>query len=638
MKMVKRRIAVSFLIIVAMIVTLIPATAFGATAPVGTVKSVWYGATSNNPLETIDYTYQADGKFKMKLHFDTNIYQGTQSTWIKDVTKWRVIVMDDNGDDANATVYANHQGDLYDSNGKLQKEVIVTSEGRPNVAPNANIKIRLYFVKSTNPEVVNDQYKSLIWRKITTPEVPTITDSGTDGTGGDGGTGSVTPSNPGTSTDENLFQKHIGYTRIEKNDGQGNEWKDYYADFTAKNGPASGEFLWAVKYEKSASDKTPIYGGPSITNKVQALVYGPKNKIELTESESSHTWAVVSASTSAKAKEKALKIFTNGKGTTFKLEKTGIISSCMPYAPKSVSQSGRLDGFTANVQASTYGTAVSGTTFGLDVYNYTPGKGEGTLYTTYPVTEKSYWKNISVSGMMPGTSKSFSFHPYRIDTDGTRYESWDGRHFTFKSLDYTASSISVVKQKSGKVRITVKIPTAQAAKGISKIYVYRGSSLIKSFTTTGKSSVSFTYNKKNAIKYKYKVKTVYAKKTSINKTSETKGASTNQWTRPGFINPNIDKITPYKTATFVPWKLSYYNGKMKVTGYIVNNRLFKLKKYKFNVKITSGGKSMGSKTVTYKNIKPYAKKKVTITIKTKKYPDFVNASKGWKVKNKSTKW
>lgn len=632
MKMVKQRIAVSFLIITAMIMTLFPATAFGAVAPAGTTKTVKYRATSNTPLETIDYTYQTDGKFKMKFHFDISIYQGTQSTLLKDATKWRVIVMSDNGDDADATYYANHQGDLYDSNGKLQEEVVVTSDGRPNVAPNSNIKIRLYFVKSTTPEVVTDQYNSFIWRKITTPAAPTVTDPGT------GGTGSVMPSNPGTSTGENLLQKHIGYTRVEKSDGQGNEWKDYYADFVAKSEPSSGEFLWAVKYEKSAPDKTPIYGGPSTTNRVQALVYGPKNKIELTETEESHTWAVVSAKTAAEAKTKALKIFTNGKGSTFKLEKTGIISSCMPYAPKSVSQSSRLDGFTANVQASTYGTAVSGTTFGLDVYNYTPGKGEGTLYKTYPVTEKDYWKNISVSGMLPGTSKTFSFHPYRIDIDGTRYESWDGRHYTFKSLDYTASSISVVKQKSGKVRITVKIPTAQAVKGVSKVYVYRCNSLIKSFTTTGKSSVSFTYNKKNAIKYKYKVKTVYGKKTSINKTSAAKGASTNQWTRPGFINPNIDKITKYRTATFVPWKLSYYNGKMKVTGYIVNNRVFKLKKYKFNVKVTSGGKSMGSKTVTYKNIKPYAKKKVTITIKTKKYPDFVNASRGWKVKNKSTKW
>lgn len=632
MKMVRRRAAMSFLIIIAMVMTLIPVASFGAAAPAGTVKTVWCGATKNTPLETIDYTYQADGKFKMTFHFDTSIYQGTQSTWLKDATKWRVIVMDDNEDDMDATCYANHQGDLYDSNGKLLEEVTVTSDGRPNVAPNTKIKIRLYFVKSLTPEVVTNQYDSFIWRVITTPDAPTAPDPGTGGTGE---SGSTTPS---ISTDENLFQSHSGYTGIDKTDESGNNWRDYYADFTAKRGPATGESLWAVKYDKTASDKTPIYGGPSNTNKVRALVYGPKNNITLTQSDSSHTWAVVSAKTSAEAKTKALKIFTNGKGSTFKLDPVGIILNHMPYAPKSISQTQRLDGFTANVQANTYGLATTGTKMGLDVYNYTPGQGEGTLYKTYPVTEKDYWKNISVSGLLPGTSKSFSFHPYRIDPDGTRYELWDGSYRTFKSLDYKESSISVVKQKSNKVRITVKIPTAQSAKGISKVYVYRGSSLIKSFTTTGKSSVSFTYNKKNAIKYKYKVKNVYAKKTSISKTSAAKGASANQWTRPGYINPNINAITKYKTATFVPWKLSYYNGKMKVTGYIVNNRVFKLKKYKFNVKVTSGGKSMGSKTVTYKNIKPYAKKKVTITIKTKKYPDFVNAGRGWKVKNKSTKW
>ena len=47
---------------------------------------------------------------------------------------------------------------------------------------------------------------------------------------------------------------------------------------------------------------------------------------------------------------------------------------------------------------------------------------------------------------------------------------------------------------------------------------------------------------------------------------------------------------------------------------------------------------IATKTVTYKNIKKYAKKKVTITIKTKKKPDFVNYSAGWGTSNVSTKW
>ena len=75
-----------------------------------------------------------------------------------------------------------------------------------------------------------------------------------------------------------------------------------------------------------------------------------------------------------------------------------------------------------------------------------------------------------------------------------------------------------------------------------------------------------------------------------------------------------------------------------MTGYIVNNRMFTLKKYKFKVEAYNDGKKVASKTVTYKNIKKYAYKKVTITMKTKKAPDFVNKGAGWSVTNLVTKW
>ena len=104
------------------------------------------------------------------------------------------------------------------------------------------------------------------------------------------------------------------------------------------------------------------------------------------------------------------------------------------------------------------------------------------------------------------------------------------------------------------------------------------------------------------------------------------------------MNSNIDQITPYRTAKFVPWQISYYDKKIKVTGYIVNNRMFKMKKYKFKVYVYNNNKKIATKTVTYKNIKKYAKKKVTITIKTKKKPDFVNYSTGWGTSSISTKW
>lgn len=78
--------------------------------------------------------------------------------------------------------------------------------------------------------------------------------------------------------------------------------------------------------------------------------------------------------------------------------------------------------------------------------------------------------------------------------------------------------------------------------------------------------------------------------------------------------------------------------KVTVTGYIANNRIFKLKSYKFKVTVSSKGSKIATKTVTYKNIKPYAIKKVSFTMSTKKYPDFRNNSAGWSVRNVSTKW
>lgn len=77
---------------------------------------------------------------------------------------------------------------------------------------------------------------------------------------------------------------------------------------------------------------------------------------------------------------------------------------------------------------------------------------------------------------------------------------------------------------------------------------------------------------------------------------------------------------------------------VKITGYIVNNRLFTLKNYKFKVTSYCNDKKVVSKKVSYKNIKQYGYKKVTITMKTKKTPDFVNNSRGWATSNIKTDW
>lgn len=111
-----------------------------------------------------------------------------------------------------------------------------------------------------------------------------------------------------------------------------------------------------------------------------------------------------------------------------------------------------------------------------------------------------------------------------------------------------------------------------------------------------------------------------------------------KYKRQGWINPNINAITPYATATFVPWEMSYYNGKVTVTGYVVNNRIFKLKTYKVKVGVGVDNKIYASTTKTYKNVKDSTIKKVKFSFKSKKALDFVNNSPTWSVRTLKSVW
>lgn len=88
----------------------------------------------------------------------------------------------------------------------------------------------------------------------------------------------------------------------------------------------------------------------------------------------------------------------------------------------------------------------------------------------------------------------------------------------------------------------------------------------------------------------------------------------------------------------VPWEMSYYNGKVTVTGYVVNNRIFKLKTYKVKVGVGVDNKIYASTTKTYKNVKDSTIKKVTFSFKSKKALDFVNNSPTWSVRTLKSVW
>ena len=150
--------------------------------------------------------------------------------------------------------------------------------------------------------------------------------------------------------------------------------------------------------------------------------------------------------------------------------------------------------------------------------------------------------------------------------------------------------------------------------------------------------MTFVYSGSKASTSSYKVKAVCAKNTKITKTSKAKKPVASKYKRQGWINPNINAITPYATATFVPWEMSYYNGQVTVTGYVVNNRIFKLKTYKVKVGVGVDNKIYASTTKTYKNVKDSTIKKVKFSFKSKKALDFVNNSPTWSVRTLKSVW
>lgn len=250
----------------------------------------------------------------------------------------------------------------------------------------------------------------------------------------------------------------------------------------------------------------------------------------------------------------------------------------------------------------------------------------------------NYQRSFKLTGLKPGTAKHYTVHLIRTDSSGTEYEYIDNQYWTLKSASFKTPSVSGVKFAPKKAKLIINVPSTQAGKGLSTMYVYKGNKKIKTIKSNGKTRITFVYSGSKASASSYKVKAVCAKNTKITKTSKAKKPVASKYKRQGWINPNINAITPYATATFVPWEMSYYNGKVTVTGYVVNNRIFKLKTYKVKVGVGVDNKIYASTTKTYKNVKDSTIKKVKFSFKSKKALDFVNNSPTWSVRTLKSVW
>lgn len=590
----KRRTIRRLLIATAFALLMIPASV--SADVVGKKITEPYKPDKENPLEKIEYTYRSDGKFDMALTFNIADYY---SMWEVDNAQEYVLEVRSKTQNNQLIGYQIiNSPDIQELNGKLVYD-FKNAQKVPVVRPGEELSINFEFFSDYN----NDQYANygqyFYPRTVVVPEAP----------------------NP------NLLEGMTGYGQVEKMDSDGTEYTEVYATFRGTQGPNAGETLYAYNLD----DKS-IYGS-SKSRTVKVWIYRDKIRPFNIADQSPRRWMLVSAkdpNTAAQIAEASA-----SHATSLAFDSPAKISLEMEDVYRFGSTSTRYDQATVAVYKNKNNN--TGYANGVEIYNYVKGKGEADLYQEFRFDSGKDHGKFTITGLLPGTTRYYTVHTIRYK-NGLEYNYWDGYYYTVRTENFKAPGFSSVKMGPKQVKMLIKVPEDQRAKGLSTMYVYRGSKKIKTIKSNGKATITFTYSAKKANSYKYKVKAVCAKKTSITKSTSAKKPKSNTYKRPGRLNSNINQITPYATAKFVPWQISYYDKKIKVTGYIVNNRMFKMKKYKFKVYVYNNNKKIATKTVTYKKIKKYAKKKVTITIKTKKKPDFVNYSTGWGTSNVSTKW
>lgn len=583
----KRRTIRRLLIATAFALLMIPASV--SADVVGKKITQKYTPNKQNPLSKIEYTYRSDGKFDMVLTFD--IFAAEYAVLhVNDARDYALEIRSKTQNNQLIGSQIINAPDIRKLNGKLVYD-FKDAQKVPIVRPEEELSISFKFY--------SDYYKTFQPRTVRAPEAP----------------------NP------NLLEGMTGYGQVEKMAPDGTEYTEVYATFRGTQGPDAGEKLWAYNL-----DDQKIYGSSS-SRTVKIWIY--RNKIDPFDiaDQKSHRWMLVSA----KDKYTAAGIAeaNASKATSLAFDSPANIKSEMEDIYRFSSTSARYDQAAVTVYKDRNHN--TGYADGVEIYNYVKGEGEADLYQEFSFDSGKDHGKFTLTGLLPGTTRYYTVHTIRYKNK-LEYNYWDGYYYTVRTENFKAPGFSAVKMGPKQVKMLIKVPADQRAKGLSTMYVYRGSKKIKTIKSNGKATITFTYSAKKANSYKYKVKAVCAKKTSINKSTSAKKPKSNTYKRSGRLNSNIDQITPYATAKFVPWQVTYYDKKIKVTGYVVNNRMFKLKKYKFKVYVYNNNKKIATKTVTYKNIKKYAKKKVTITIKTKKKPDFVNYSAGWGTSNVSTKW
>ena len=259
----------------------------------------------------------------------------------------------------------------------------------------------------------------------------------------------------------------------------------------------------------------------------------------------------------------------------------------------------------------------------------------GTLYETktIPANTEAIFKSVPVSY---GKNDSFKVALY-MNVLG---EEISGPTRSFKLTSEKIANTKVIATKISDKKAYLRWSPVS---GISGYYVYMGNKVVK---TVNAKTTKTMISKKKAGKGKFKVcpfvksgKKVYKSSSNVAKPKK------NQIKYKGKLKV---KKQGYATCHFAVTKISLKGKTYTVTGYALNNRMFKVERYKsLNISLKVDGKKAFKKKIknVKLNIKKYGKKKITFKIKGKSDKDLacgnsslkVSEDADWGIKNDSFK-
>lgn len=249
---------------------------------------------------------------------------------------------------------------------------------------------------------------------------------------------------------------------------------------------------------------------------------------------------------------------------------------------------------------------------------------------TYPIENKdvksgeSIWFECStVSGENDAITQDFQIRAGAITKavsgSSSSSSSSGNKAPSDKTVVDKAPTIAVTKYSANKVNIVVTMNNRYSGrKGYSTLDIYKGSKKIKTLTSDGNKTMSYTYSAKGAASAKYKVKQTSTGNSKDTKTSKAASAKANTWKLSSY---SARDISLFNGAGIHVESASYSGSTLILKGFLYNTENSTVTE-EISVAPSCDGVKLGrfSKTM---NIKPGITS-YTIKIKKAKVADLVN--------------